>query len=202
MQRKSAFLIAAFLLPAAAAPLPASAADASAPIEAVAIARRSECAQKGAVGATGVYNENSRTWWIDFAPHARHARPGCNPACVVSVDAGSAEINWRCTGAVAPTASTRLIQAVSYRCDGGKQIDARYYDGAAAPARAPGQPPTPGGSVSLALSDGRRMTLPQTVAASGIRYASPDDAVVFWSKGDDAFLTEQGSATYADCRER
>ncbi|HRH88855.1 MAG TPA: MliC family protein [Rubrivivax sp.] len=54
--------------------------------------------------------------------------------------------------------------------------------------------------VELALSDGRRLTLPQALSASGARYASADEGTVFWTKGPTAFVDEQGRQTYADCR--
>jgi len=44
-----------------------------------------------------VYNENSKTWWLDITP--AEAKDGCNPACVVHENE-TAEINWRCTGAL------------------------------------------------------------------------------------------------------
>jgi hypothetical protein len=45
-------------------------------------------------------NPDSGTWWIDFIPD--EPKEGCNPACVVFVDSGQTEINWRCTGLVIP----------------------------------------------------------------------------------------------------
>lgn len=59
-------------------------------------------------------------------------------------------------------------------CDGDKTIDAKFY----------------ADRVSVVMSDGRKMTLSQTVSASGARYAAADEAVVFWNKGDTAFVTE------------
>lgn len=54
--------------------------------------------------------------------------------------------------------------------------------------------------VRLALSDGRTMTLPQTISASGARYASADESFVFWNKGDGAFVQEEGDmVTYGEC---
>ena len=43
--------------------------------------------------------------------------------------------------------------------------------------------------------------LPQTISASGARYANTDESVVFWNKGDTAFITENDSnnITYKDC---
>jgi membrane-bound inhibitor of C-type lysozyme len=57
-------------------------------------------------------------------------------------------------------------------------------------------------SVFLSLSDGRRMELPRTVSGSGARYADADESVVFWNKGDGAFLQERGRTTYDGCRTR
>ena len=54
------------------------------------------CVKGGEVLGVGTYNENSHTWWFDANLNA--VREGCNPACVVSEDTGTAEINWRCTG--------------------------------------------------------------------------------------------------------
>ncbi len=43
--------------------------------------------------------------------------------------------------------------------------------------------------------------LTQTIPASGARYANKDDSIVFWNKGNTAFITEgnQNSPTYKDC---
>jgi putative hemolysin len=61
----------------------------------------SACTDVGTVQTDGFYNPNSRTWWFNLAGSSK---PGCNPACVIGED-GSAEVNWRCTGAVPPTAT-------------------------------------------------------------------------------------------------
>ena len=65
------------------------------------------------------------------------------------------------------------MQTVRYACDQGRTIVAEYFEGTAGVA-ANGMP-IPGGRVSLALSDGRRFDLPQTVSGSGIRYADKAD---------------------------
>lgn len=43
--------------------------------------------------------------------------------------------------------------------------------------------------------------LPQTISASGARYANEDESVVFWNKGNTAFITEgdPNNPTYKDC---
>src|SRR5262249_44028116 len=58
-----------------------------------------------------------------------------------------------------------------FSCADGKVIDATFING------------TPS-SVTLALSDGRKLSLPQARSASGARYATKDESVVFWNKGD------------------
>lgn len=64
-------------------------------VEARAIAEK-ECIKGGEALEVGMYNENSRTWWFDANLNA--TREGCNPACVVSEETKTAEVNWRCTG--------------------------------------------------------------------------------------------------------
>ena len=62
--------------------------------------------QAGTLSENAVYNENSHTWWIDLEMKDEFAKDYCNPACVVSADTQTAEINWRCTGAVPPEISS------------------------------------------------------------------------------------------------
>ncbi|GJG89534.1 hypothetical protein tb265_47150 [Gemmatimonadetes bacterium T265] len=74
------------------------------------------------------------------------------------------------------------VADVRYQCADSTAVRARYY-----PNRV--RVTLPGGEV----------TLPQTPAASGIRYAN--DTLVFWSKGPGAFVTRRDSTLYADCHE-
>lgn len=91
------------------------------------------------------------------------------------------------------------IATVDYSCDSGKTITAVYYKGVTIPGT-PGQPPVPGGKVDLTLSDGRAMTLPQTISADGIRYANADESFVFWSKGNGALVLENNQQkSYIGC---
>jgi membrane-bound inhibitor of C-type lysozyme len=53
--------------------------------------------------------------------------------------------------------------------------------------------------VAIKLSDGRELTLPQTISASGARYANSGETFVFWNKGNGAFIEENGTTTYQDC---
>lgn len=81
--------------------------------EALEIARAGSCAQTGTVSETGTRNPNSETWWFDVTPSAANAKAGCNPACVVSENGKTSEINWRCTGAITPAAKDDLITVSS-----------------------------------------------------------------------------------------
>jgi len=42
----------------------------------------------------------------------------------------------------------------------------------------------------------------RVVSASGTRYATTNESVVFWSKGTGAFITENGETTYENCNEK
>ncbi len=74
---------------------------------------------------------------------------------------------------------------VTYSCDNKKTIEATYLNTA--------------GQVALKLSDGRIMTLDHAMSADGARYATPDESIVFWSRGDTAFMTEGDKTTYQNC---
>ena len=77
------------------------------------------------------------------------------------------------------------ISEATYRCEGGKGIDATYYPD----------------SVDVTLTDGRSLELPQAISGSGARYANADESFVFWNKGDTAFVTEgpDDTMTFKDC---
>ena len=89
-------------------------------------------------------------------------------------------------GPLSPVRAEEAISTVSYACKGDKTIKAVFYSE----------------KVDLTLSDGRTMSLPQTMSASGIRYANADETFVFWSKGNTAFVTEGADAdpTFEGCQ--
>lgn len=99
------------------------------------------------------------------------------------------------------TTENSPIAQVSFVCDAGKTINASFYQDESKAASSADQPPVPGGSVSIVLSDGRTMTLPQTISADGTRYASADGSFIFWAKGNGAFITESNQQTYSGCIE-
>jgi membrane-bound inhibitor of C-type lysozyme len=99
------------------------------------------------------------------------------------------------------TAQGQTMHAV-FACDNGGSIDATFMQGETAASSDTNTPPTPGGSVKLVLSDGREMTLKQTISADGARYANADESVVFWNVGNGATYTEgneDGGTDTATC---
>ena len=78
------------------------------------------------------------------------------------------------------------INEVTFVCDAGKSIAAKFYL-------------DQDDHVDLKLSDNRELALPHAISASGARYASRDESIVFWNKGETAFITENSSTTYANC---
>ncbi len=75
------------------------------------------------------------------------------------------------------------LASVVYSCDAGKTIMSKVGTD----------------STTITLSDDRTYTLAQAVSASGVRYTNTDATVEFWVKGDNAFLSENGTTTYANC---
>lgn len=70
--------------------------------EAMEIAQDSECTEKGSLTEEHMYNDFSRTWWIDLKMKPEFENEMCYPACVVFEETKEVEINWRCTGALPP----------------------------------------------------------------------------------------------------
>ncbi len=95
----------------------------------------------------------------------------------------------------------RLIVQATYFCADGKSIIATYYQSKNKSVPKAGQPPTPNGSVSLDLSNGRSMVLPQTISADGVRYANANESIVFWNKGNGVTFVDNGQQTYTGCIE-
>ena len=74
-------------------------------------------------------------------------------------------------------------------------------DGPAAPEPKPGEPPTPTGSMTLDLGNGKPVTLNQTLSADGARYATKDESLVFWNKGRGALVLQNGKEKdYTNCK--
>jgi len=89
--------------------------------------------------------------------------------------------------------------AAVFDCAGGNRINATFHVGEIVTSTQPDQPPLPTGSVVLQLSDGRNMTLAQTISADGGRYASADGSIVFWVKGSTAMFTQNDKAIFTNC---
>lgn len=77
--------------------------------EALIIAKNT-CVGEGETLEPGYYNENSKTWWFDA--NLKNNKEGCHPACVVSEETKTAEINWRCTGLINQKDSVEELQKI------------------------------------------------------------------------------------------
>lgn len=66
--------------------------------EATEIAANSECTEQGELTDNSMYNEDTKTWWIELDMKEEFKKDYCNPACVVKESTKTAEINWRCMG--------------------------------------------------------------------------------------------------------
>lgn len=91
------------------------------------------------------------------------------------------------------------IAEVVYVCNGDKTMEVSFYKGEVIQVE-PGEIPNPSGSVKIVLSDGRDFNLPQTISASGVRYANSDESFIFWSKGNGALVLENNlEKSYIGC---
>ena len=80
---------------------PSPSADMMSPEDALGIAQATkECTDVGRVTSSVSLNEQTRTYWVDIL---QQQKPMCAPACVVNMDTGLAEVNWRCTGLIPKT---------------------------------------------------------------------------------------------------
>lgn len=107
---------------------------------------------------------------------------------------------WRfSTGFDSPTkqartdaAGTVVAAQAIFLCDDEKSIRAQFAQSQA----------------HLSISDGREVTLPQTPVVSKVepgfgvlqKYSNPDGSFSFWSNGTSAFISENGIATYVNCK--
>lgn len=66
--------------------------------QALVIAQNSDCVLEGNLTEEYNYNSATGTWWIEMEMFEE--QEGCNPACVVSEETQTAEINYRCTGLI------------------------------------------------------------------------------------------------------
>jgi membrane-bound inhibitor of C-type lysozyme len=106
---------------------------------------------------------------------------------------------------ISQSGQAQPLNSVIYSCDGGKTIAAKLYDVQSTEplVQSLGVPPKPSGLAHITLSDGRDMTLHQTISADGARYANSDESFVFWSKGNGALVFENGKMQdYTNCTVR
>lgn len=88
-----------------------------------------------------------------------------------------------------------LMANVIFDCASGISLQAAFYDGQVQAAASADTPPIPGGRLRLTFPGGRQVVLPQTISADGARYASADESIIFWDKGDEAMFDSAGQGT-------
>lgn len=96
------------------------------------------------------------------------------------------------------------IATAVFVCDNNMTISAAFYKGKNEIPVPPGQMPQPTGSVEISLNGTATTTLKQTISADGSRYASSDERLVFWNKGDQALIMRNNSMdlSYRNCTAR
>lgn len=96
---------------------------------------------------------------------------------------------------------TGQAKSISYTCAQGKTVTANYYEGAKSqltPTK--NSPPQPTGVASFRLDGEQEIYLTQTLSADGVRYANPEESLIFWSKGDGLLILENGKeGAYTNC---
>lgn len=155
---------------------------------------RGDC-RAGGIRVTGYVMPAARycairggTYAVTAASNTSQERGTCSLANGKNCDA-EAYFDGSCGRESAPVRTAGGLPAsvrALFRCAGGKTIDATFANGN-------------GSHVQLILSDGRNLTLPQAMSADGARYANSAEAIVFWNKGNTAFVQEDGRTTYSDC---
>ncbi|MHB8771505.1 MAG: MliC family protein [Syntrophales bacterium] len=100
-----------------------------------------------------------------------------------------------CAGIGSDTLTVRPGERAVYRCEGGERIVARSYSLSDRSLD----------FVKVLLPDGREVTLPQALSASGVRYTD-DREWVWWTKGDSAFAETRAPdgewrIAYKNCRQ-
>lgn len=153
-----------------------------------------EC-RAGGIKVTGYVTPAARycaitggTYAVTGASNTPQERGTCSFANGRKCNA-AAYFDGRCSREAAPATTASGLPArveATFTCAGGTSIEAVFIN-------------TGKSRVQLVFPDGRKMTLPQAMSADGARYANKAETIVFWNKGNAAFVQENGHTTYADC---
>ncbi|MDD5032559.1 MAG: DUF4173 domain-containing protein [Candidatus Pacebacteria bacterium] len=108
--------------------------------------------------------------------------------CIGSAGYSWCEAKQKCIRSWEEYCTITTPKKVVFACDGSKTITATFYIG-------------DDKFVDLELSDGKKLSVPRAISASGARYTKADETFVFWNKGDTAFITEGADSveTYSNC---
>ncbi|RJQ36327.1 hypothetical protein C4552_03505 [Candidatus Parcubacteria bacterium] len=107
--------------------------------------------------------------------------------CLIAAGYSWCEARQACERSWEQYCTATQPKTVTFQCADDRTIQASFYIG-------------DDKYVDLVLSDGRKLSVPRALSASGARYAKADESFVFWNKGDTAFITEAGGGeTYKNC---
>ncbi len=140
-------------------------------------------------------NQNDRRFWTIIGAviviaaivliGTHHYANAPSPAAPQETDT-MASIASTSVSADTDESSATSTQTYSYSCDGDRSITATFH--------------LPKDDfVNVNLSDSRHLILAHALSADGARYTNPTESFVFWTKGITAFVTENGTTTYAGC---
>lgn len=124
-------------------------------------------------------------WYINRAPQPIGGQTDAH-GCLVGAGYSWCEARQECERSWERYCTATPAKTALFTCDDGKSISATFYPG-------------DDKFVDLVLSDGRKMSVPHAISASGARYANADESFVFWNKGNTAFVTENGTTTFSGC---
>ena len=91
----------------------------------------------------------------------------------------------------------QVINHASYVCDRGHELDVTYLNrrDSATTTPSPDAPPVPTGAISVMFDGTAPVTLNQTLSADGARYASQDESLVVWNKGQGVMILDHDKET-------
>lgn len=100
----------------------------------------------------------------------------------------------------ASTSTTETLQEVTFKCDDSKMITAIIYVGGKDPRAQVNLYESVKDEKGNDLSgESRTFILKERAALSGPRYATDNDSIVFWGRGDEAYIEENGKSVFRGC---
>jgi membrane-bound inhibitor of C-type lysozyme len=96
----------------------------------------------------------------------------------------------------------QVLNRTSYVCDNEHHVDVAYLErhDLALTSSTPDAPPVPTGAVTVVFDSAPPISLNQTLSADGARYATDDESLVVWNKGQGIMVLDHDKeTTYTGC---